>query len=347
MMSSIIFQFTLSELIALFGLAQSVYILVYMMLRPTLLWRAGIPILFFCNLLFIFLLSVASSRWSSFFSAYELLQWAGWALCAPLSSILVLRIVAAGKLTVFICFMLLSMVPIAYFSAFLFGADELAIEDWLHVNSIILGTISLLIIWSQRHALDDLRRHKQGRERFYLILCLILLNVGLLTMSFLQVNLWVSVFEAQIIRLILGISFLYVASTTLFRIFPQADISLKQAKEGTIQLSAEELKVATQIEGLLYLEKVYQEPAYGRSDMAKELSISESYLSRVVNLYFEKGVPQLLNEFRVEEAKILLNETEEDVTTIAREAGFNSIATFNRLFKDMVGITPSKYRQKT
>jgi AraC-like DNA-binding protein len=48
----------------------------------------------------------------------------------------------------------------------------------------------------------------------------------------------------------------------------------------------------------------------------------------------------------VEEAKTLLVETQADISTISEESGFNSIATFNRVFKDIAGLSPTEYRAK-
>ena len=39
-------------------------------------------------------------------------------------------------------------------------------------------------------------------------------------------------------------------------------------------------------------------------------------------------------------------ETQADIITISQEAGFNSIATFNRVFKEIAGVSPSQYRQE-
>ena len=112
------------------------------------------------------------------------------------------------------------------------------------------------------------------------------------------------------------------------------------------KLDNSEIEIALKIEKLINSEKVYHEPSYGRAEMAKDLGISESNLSKIVNAYFRKSVPQLLNGFRVEDAKFFLRKTEVDITTIAGEAGFNSIATFNRVFKEIQGVSPSDYRKQ-
>ena len=52
-----------------------------------------------------------------------------------------------------------------------------------------------------------------------------------------------------------------------------------------------------------------------------------------------------MNERRVDDAKRLLVETDAAIKTIAEEVGFNSLPSFNRVFKDLTGYAPSIYRK--
>jgi AraC-like DNA-binding protein len=90
---------------------------------------------------------------------------------------------------------------------------------------------------------------------------------------------------------------------------------------------------------------VYQEPTYSRTDLARECDTSETIISRVINAHFGKSFPQLINEYRVEDAKQLLIQTSAPVKVIAGDVGFNSLASFNRVFKDTTGESPSKFRK--
>jgi AraC-like DNA-binding protein len=98
---------------------------------------------------------------------------------------------------------------------------------------------------------------------------------------------------------------------------------------------------------LLNVDKVYQEQEYSRASFAAELGVSEATVSRLANDYLRKTIPQLLNEYRVEDAKVLLKETDAPIQIVAKEAGFPSLATFNRVFRDLSGKTPSEYRKET
>lgn len=345
-MGSLILEFNLKELIALLGLAQSLYILVYMGFRAGRISRAVLPVLFFSFLGFGFLLSAAQGRWQADFSLYTDAEWLVWALCAPLSALLILQIARITKIPPLRYWNLLLVVPIGYVCAFLLGRLYGAGEDWLHVSALIGGGVSLLAIWVRRDWLDGLHQRKNGRERYWIIISLIVLNLGLLTISFLELNRVVAPVDADLIRIVIGISFAYVVTTSLFRIYPHAVFVAPEKQKAEGRLSDSDIEIALKVENLLFRDKVYQEPSYGRSELARELNLTESNLSRVVNGYFQKSVPQLLNELRVKEAKVLLAETDVEVTVISSESGFNSIATFNRVFKEIEGVSPTNYRKK-
>lgn len=52
-----------------------------------------------------------------------------------------------------------------------------------------------------------------------------------------------------------------------------------------------------------------------------------------------------LTYFRLEKARTLLIETDESIVDIAYRSGFNSIKTFNRVFKEYSGCTPSEFKK--
>ncbi|WP_425336232.1 helix-turn-helix domain-containing protein [Sinorhizobium garamanticum] len=54
---------------------------------------------------------------------------------------------------------------------------------------------------------------------------------------------------------------------------------------------------------------------------------------------------QVVNEYRIEEAKRLLAQSNLPVTTIIFEAGFQTKSNFNREFLRVTGMSPSDYRR--
>jgi len=84
-------------------------------------------------------------------------------------------------------------------------------------------------------------------------------------------------------------------------------------------------------------------------DVAESLNIPRHYLTQVINEKLNKNFYQFINEYRIEEVKKLLEDQDYKkytLTVIAYEAGFNSKSAFNSAFKEIVGMTPSEYREQ-
>lgn len=341
-----ILRFSLPEIVALLGAAQSIYILVYMLFRSGRLSRGTLPAIYFLVLSLAFIFDAAQRFWGGLIPYYSHYQWLFWFSGPPLSMLLVLQIANITRVPHARNYLILFLIPISYMSALKFSScDNLLrcddMREWLLICGLVMGGLSLLAIWFRRDLLSGMKSQKHGKERYWLIIFLIILNVTFLAIMLLAAQGAIAIVDSQFIRGILGIAFVYTAATSLMRIYPQA---MRIHEKADNELSDDEIAMALQIEKLLTMDKVYQEPSYGRKDLAKELKISEAVLSRIVNGYFEKSLPNLLNEKRVEEAKHLLKDTKENVNVVAKEAGFNSLASFNRLFKEFTGVTPSAYR---
>lgn len=84
-------------------------------------------------------------------------------------------------------------------------------------------------------------------------------------------------------------------------------------------------------------------------DLASALEIPTHHLSELINQEFQCGFFDFINGYRIEEAKQLLitfDSREKKILAIAFESGFSNKATFNRVFKDFTGTTPSAYRKQ-
>jgi AraC-like DNA-binding protein len=155
--------------------------------------------------------------------------------------------------------------------------------------------------------------------------------------------------DIVLVRTVLGLGFVYIVGTSLFRIYPQAvQVEMKSVQQQGVTsapLSLQERDLALKIEKLMTMDKVYQESTYSRTDLARECNTSETVISRVINEHFGKSLPQLLNEHRIADAKRLLTDTDAPVRVVAEQVGFNSLPSFNRVFKEMTGVAPSQFRK--
>lgn len=84
------------------------------------------------------------------------------------------------------------------------------------------------------------------------------------------------------------------------------------------------------------------------SDLADSLSVPYHHLSQLINDEFLVNFYDFINKYRIEDAKKLLIEDNRNfkILAIAYEVGFNSKATFNRVFKKFTGLTPSEFKEK-
>nr|WP_275126029.1 helix-turn-helix domain-containing protein [Zhouia amylolytica] len=77
------------------------------------------------------------------------------------------------------------------------------------------------------------------------------------------------------------------------------------------------------------------------------MKITSKQLSQLINQTADKNYSLYISELRVQEAIALMkNEKYKDykIAAIAYESGFNSISSFNAVFKKITGQTPVAYR---
>lgn len=345
--------FGFHEILSAIGMAQCVMILVYMVFRAGDKLRALIPILYFLALGLAFFLDFSERFIGTATDLWPVLQWLAWSSGPPLSVLLVLQIARLSEPPSWSDSLLLLTIPVALGAAGLLSMTGEACQlsalltacqdfgKWRVVTGLAAGAISLLVLWLKRGVLSGIAAQKNGRERYWLALCLIVINVLLLATMLLSLGDWGTPRDFLSVRTILGMGLAYLAGTSLLRIYPTA---VRLASEPSA-LDPAELAIARQIERLMDFDKVYQEAAYSRADLARELGSTEAAVSRVINVYFQKTFPQLLNERRVADAKRLLGDTDAAIRIVAEEVGFNSLATFNRVFRDIAGTNPGTYRQ--
>ena len=92
-----------------------------------------------------------------------------------------------------------------------------------------------------------------------------------------------------------------------------------------------------------YIAANFREPL-SLTDMARDLGFSPYTLSRVFSGTFHKNFNQYLNEVRVEYATSLLLYTNQSITDVYGNAGFESQRTFNRVFSEKYHMSPREYR---
>lgn len=95
-------------------------------------------------------------------------------------------------------------------------------------------------------------------------------------------------------------------------------------------------------------QQYYLENLASLSDLAKKVGESPHHVSQVLNEKLDKNFFELLAKYRVEKAKMILNEDHKNRLTIeeiSEMVGYNSKTAFNNAFKKLTGKTPSEFRK--
>ncbi len=95
-------------------------------------------------------------------------------------------------------------------------------------------------------------------------------------------------------------------------------------------------------------ERPYLDEELSLQKLSLLVNISTHRLSEVINQDLNTNFYRLINAYRVEEVKRKLKNPEFDkysILGIAFESGFNSKSTFNKIFKEETGMTPSAFKK--
>lgn len=96
---------------------------------------------------------------------------------------------------------------------------------------------------------------------------------------------------------------------------------------------------------LLYVNDHYTQPL-SRKQIAHATGYNESYISHIFSDTLHISLTEYILSLRLPDARKLLQQTDLPVSRIALELGFGSIRSFNRIFAQKTGLSPSAYRQE-
>ena len=112
--------------------------------------------------------------------------------------------------------------------------------------------------------------------------------------------------------------------------------------EATQQKSARRSENVKAIEE--YIRKNYRNPSLGLAMVSAEFNLSEGYLSAIFKKETGTNFAEYLEQLRVKAACVLLEDGCK-VSDLPERVGYNSIQSFRRAFKRVMGVSPSEYRE--
>lgn len=125
-------------------------------------------------------------------------------------------------------------------------------------------------------------------------------------------------------------------------------IKISKPKDFLVDLpDSESSKIIGQLNNAMLSEKLFRNPELNLQSLSKLVGVSERSISEVLNGHLNKNFYQFVNEYRVKDVQEKLmdpNNSNLKILSLAFDAGFNSKATFNRLFKGYTGLTPKEFK---
>lgn len=113
----------------------------------------------------------------------------------------------------------------------------------------------------------------------------------------------------------------------------------------TMAPSPEDAAIVGRIDAVMRSQHLYRDPDLTLERLARRAGIPARQISAALNRVHGRNVSQLVNEYRVEEARRRLVATRDPVTVVMLESGFGTKSNFNREFLRVTGMTPSAYRR--
>lgn len=110
-----------------------------------------------------------------------------------------------------------------------------------------------------------------------------------------------------------------------------------------LDFSRQRTAIVNYLEG----EQAYLNPQITLGDLASGVGLSVNEVSAIINDEFGVNFNEWINRYRVSAVKEKLMDPSTDhlsLVAIGFDCGFNSKATFNRVFKQITGVSPSQYK---
>lgn len=95
----------------------------------------------------------------------------------------------------------------------------------------------------------------------------------------------------------------------------------------------------------IYLDNNFSDTNFSVQEMADKFGLSMNYLSSYYKDKTNESIVNYITNLRIEKAKHLLVTTDLPIKKIARSTGYYNVSSFIRRFKQLMGVTPGKYRE--
>ncbi|MEQ9877127.1 helix-turn-helix domain-containing protein [Pectobacterium aroidearum] len=131
------------------------------------------------------------------------------------------------------------------------------------------------------------------------------------------------------------------------RTVPQTELApLAAPKPEALPATEDEHQLAKALDDVIRTHALYTDPGMTLQRLSRRMGIPLRRLSETINRVHGRNFSQVMNEYRIEEAKRLLSETDDRITDIMLASGFQTKSNFNREFLRLTGMSPSVWRSQ-
>ncbi|MCG8707283.1 helix-turn-helix domain-containing protein [Brenneria sp. 4F2] len=110
-------------------------------------------------------------------------------------------------------------------------------------------------------------------------------------------------------------------------------------------VSPQDQELANKLDQLIRDNNLYTDPNLTIQRLARRLGIPTRQLSEAINRVYGRNISQIVNGYRIDEARRLLSQTDLRITDIMLTCGFQTKSNFNREFLKSTGMSPSNWRR--
>lgn len=238
----------------------------------------------------------------------------------------------------------LGLLAVFYIYIFLIKGGGGHLQMVSHVIALVFIVhllVSVIATWRS----DLVEQRRVARFWFVLLVGLFFLMLDLVELSntrlnrhqiFMLMNAFICFIGTSVIAVLL---FLHKLSTNA-----EAEAISTPAVQRYSRLIPQENLLAKKLHSFIE-DEGYLQSDLTISKLSEQLECADHHLRKLINQSLGyTNFNAFLNHYRIEAARKRLVETSLPVLTIALDVGYGSIASFNRAFKDIVGITPTVYR---
>ncbi len=352
-------QFTLTQALQFTGLIPCLFVIVALISAGHRDPKVSvIPVLYFLILAASFVLPIhhviLSPDWQETTALWLLFAEAA----LPAASFLLIMQFALGKPPSRI-YWLIGLLPVIGASPFAYSNEmqvDVCVMDsictssgllyqWYHLMGALFVFLLLILLFSRIG--EQMPENEAKREhKYWLIISLILMSLVIMIITLAGLAGRIQPEDGLLAITITKLSFIYLALTSLVHVFTLAPKSEGETAAQAAQTSTKDVdpELIGRIHTAMEKDKLYREMGFSREVLAKHLDVGTHVVSKAINRHYEINFNEFINRYRLDDAKHRLANEDTSVSVIAFDAGFNSIASFNRVFRNAVGSSPSQYR---